>query len=101
MLIGDDVEAVLALHDVAHLRVSTTSRPTRSSQRPQLAKGRFLAVELTPGGSSGLQSKPEALRFGGKFISDDSTSAVYPRGVSEQPEEHFRGCRHLLIAMYL
>ena len=30
-VVGDDVEAVLALHDVAHPPVSTTSTPTRSS----------------------------------------------------------------------
>ena len=30
-VLGDDVEAVLALHDVAHPLVSTTSTPTRSS----------------------------------------------------------------------
>lgn len=37
-VVGDDVEAVLALHAVAHPRSSTTSTPTRSS--PSAAAGR-------------------------------------------------------------
>jgi len=41
-VVGDDVEAVLALHDVAHPRSSTTSTPTRRSiGRRRLSRPRY------------------------------------------------------------